>query len=188
MSKDTSERGEYDPFWITGKDLERHFSLQDAQLEFSRLFRFEEPNDRALVIVGASFLDMMLEHILVNFLVSDDKEVAELLRYDQPFGTYSGRVRAAYCLGLLRKSIFHDLKIVGRIRNKFAHDLYASFEDEQIRSWCAALKWHREAYMKPPEGATARELYHVGLNQLVCHLSGVVSIARGEKRMLPSGD
>jgi DNA-binding MltR family transcriptional regulator len=185
---ESNERGEYDPFWMTGKDLERHFSLEDAQLEFSRLFRFEGTNDRALAVVGVSFLEMMLEHILINFLVSDDKEVAELLRYDQPLGTYSGRVRIAYCLGLLRKPIFHDLKLVGRIRNKFAHDLYASFEDEQISSWCKALKWHRQAYMNPPGDATARELFHVGLNQLVCHLSGVVSIARGEKRTLPAGD
>lgn len=58
-----------------------------------------------------------------------------------------------------------------------------AFEDQQIRSWCAALRWHSTAYMEPPPGASERDLFHVGVNQLVCHLGGVVSIARGGKRM-----
>jgi hypothetical protein len=100
-------------------------------------------------------------------------------------GTFGGRVCATYCLGLLRKSVFDDLRIVGRIRNRFAHDLSASFEDQQIRSWCVAVRWRREAYVQPPPDASARDLFHVGVNQFVCHLNGVVSIARGQKRIRP---
>lgn len=184
MSKaEKDEGGEYDPFWITGKDLERHFSLENALLEFSLLFKHEEKNDRGLVIVGAAFLDTLLEHILINFLLDDPKEVGELLRYDQPLGTYGSRTRAAYCFGLIGKTIRDDLRLVGKIRNRFAHDLSASFGDQQIAAWCAALKWHRVAYVQPLPDAAPRDLFHVGVNQLVCHLNGVVSIARGEKRM-----
>jgi DNA-binding MltR family transcriptional regulator len=185
---DKDEGGEYDPSWIAGKDLERHFALEDALLEFSLLFKHEEKNDRGLVIVGAAFLDTLLEHILINFLVDDTKEVSELLRYDQPLGSYGNRTRAAYCFGLINKTIRDDLRLVGKIRNRFAHDLYASFDDQQIADWCAALKWHRTAYMTPAPGVSARDLFHVGVNQLVCHLSGIVSIARGEKRMPRPGD
>jgi len=39
---DQDEGGEYDPSWITGKDLVRHFALEDALLEFSRLFKGKE--------------------------------------------------------------------------------------------------------------------------------------------------
>ncbi len=183
----TDARDEYDPSWITGKALERQFSMQEALLEFSRLFRDEE-NDRALAIVGGAFLDTLLENILIEFLVDDGQEVAELLRYDGPMGTYSGRIRAAYCLGLLRKPVRDDLRLVGKIRNRFAHDLSASFAEEPIRSWCDALRWHRQAYMEPPPGASARDLFHVGVNQLVAHLNGCISIARGEKRFPPRGD
>lgn len=49
---ETNADREYDPYWITGEDLERYFSLEDALLEFSRLFKHDETNDRALVIVG----------------------------------------------------------------------------------------------------------------------------------------
>src|SRR4051794_5330064 len=60
---ETEENSDYDPFWITGKDLDRYFSLENALLEFSRLFKHEEKNDRGLVIVGAAFLDTLLENI-----------------------------------------------------------------------------------------------------------------------------
>ncbi len=181
------QRDEYDPFRITGKALERHFSAERALVEFTQMFR-NEVNDRSLAIVAGAFLDSLLENILVEFLVDYEREVGDLLRYDQPMGTFGGRVRAAYCLGLLRKSVLDDLRTVGRIRNKFAHDLSASFEDEPVRSWCVALRWHREAYIQPPPDASARDLFHVGVNQLVCHLSGVVSIARWQKRRQPCGD
>jgi hypothetical protein len=76
-----------DPFWITGKALDRHFELEAALLEFTRLFD-HKGDDRAMVIVDGAFLDTLLEHILIAFLVNDEKEVGELLRYDQPLGTY----------------------------------------------------------------------------------------------------
>lgn len=54
--KPNSINDNFDPSFITGKDLERHFKLEDALLEFSRLFQ-DETNDRSMVIVGAAFLD-----------------------------------------------------------------------------------------------------------------------------------
>src|SRR5206468_5670510 len=95
----TVDRDNYDPSWITGKVLNRHFSMPETLFEFSRLFRDEE-KDRALAIVGGAFLDTLLENILTEFLVDVEKEVGEFLRYDGPVGTYSGRIGAAYCLGL----------------------------------------------------------------------------------------
>jgi len=35
---------------------------------------------------------------------------------------------------------------------------------------------------------SARDLFHVGVNQLVGHLNGYALIARGEKRFPPRGD
>lgn len=191
MSEEATEPGlpeDYDPFWITGKDLDRQFSLEHALLEFSRLFKHEEPNDRGLVIVAGAFLDTLLEHILVAFLLDDPKEVARLLAYDQPLGSYGNRVRAAYCLGLIGKTVSADLRLVGKIRNRFAHDLYSAFSQPDIASWCVSLQWHRKAYMVPPADATPRDLFHVGVNQLVCHLNGMISVARTEKRFSRHGN
>lgn len=182
----TDDNGEnFDSSFITGRALEKHFELQDALLEFSKLFQYEEENDRAIAIVGAAFLDTLLEHILVNFLADDEKEVKKLLQYDQPLGTYGNRITMAYCLGLIGKTIRDDLRLAGRIRNRFAHDLYASFDDEKIQSWCKSLRWHRiSIFIAPPPEATARDLFQVGVNQLVGHLHGLVSVARLEKRTI----
>jgi DNA-binding MltR family transcriptional regulator len=181
---DNSMDDSFDPFLITGKDLERHFKLQDALFEFSRLFQ-DETNDRAMVIVGAAFLDIQLEDIIRNFLIDDEKEVNKLLQIEGPLGGYASRVRAVYCFGLIGKTIRDDLQKVGWIRNAFAHNLYASFQDKEIRTWSSLLKWHRTSYMQPPEDASARELFHVGVNILAGYLGGVASIARGNKRSIP---
>jgi hypothetical protein len=162
---------------IEGKALERRFDLENAMREFARLFR-DETNDRAMVIVGAAFIDTQLEHVITNFLVDDEEEVGQLL------GTYGGKTRLAYCLGLIGPVVRDDVRLIGRIRNKFAHDLYASFSRSDISSWVSSLRWHRISYMTPPDGSSARDLFNVGLNQVAAHLSGIVSVARLEQRKI----
>lgn len=170
------------PF-IEGKALERYFNLNNCLIEFQKLFSYQEPNDIAIVIVGGSFLDSLLENILVEFFPENDNEVKVLFDKDKPLGTYSGKVRMAYCLGLVEKVVKDDLKVVGQIRNEFAHNLETSFSDTKIIDWCKKLKWHEIMLMQPPPNeATPRDLYQVGVHTLISHLTGVVSIARGQKR------
>ena len=176
---------------IAGKDLERYFYLLHAGWEFHALFNdSSEVNERAIAIVGASFLDTQLEHMLINFFVSDEREVQKLLQPERPIGTFGSRTTLAYCLGLIGKVIRDDLRLVAKIRNRFAHRLEASFDDEPIRSWCLALKWHEIGMvMKAPEGATTGDIFQVGVNQLICHLSGLVGLARLDRRQIyPTSD
>jgi hypothetical protein len=63
------------PNIVQGKALERHFYLLDALLKFHNLFIYNDGDDRAIVIIGGSFLDIVLEHILLAFFPEDDKEV-----------------------------------------------------------------------------------------------------------------
>ena len=172
-----------DPYLITRPALDRYFKLQDALLKFARLFR-GEANDRALAIVGATFLDTQLEHLARSFLVENSSEVDKLLAYDQPLGTFGNRIRTAYCLGLISKNIRDDLRLVAKIRNRFAHDLICSFDSDPIKSWAIELKWHRIAFMTPPPSASPRDLFNVGVNQLVGHIGGLISLARFEKRRI----
>lgn len=169
---------------IKGKALERHLYRLEALREFSKLFTYNEGDDRAIVIIGAAFLETILEHILIEFLPEDEKEVDILLQYDKPLGTYANKVRMIYCLGLMEKIIMEDLKLVGKIRNKFAHNLSASFEDNDIKSWCMSLKWHREYFFlhNPPAETTTRDFYQVGVNTRIGYLNGIADMARGQKR------
>ena len=171
-----------DRYLITGKALERYVALNDTLREFAFLF-YEEKNERAAAIVGAAYLDTLLENILINFFVDDEQEVGKLLGVERPLGTYGSRTTVAYCLGLIGKTIRDDLRLVGKIRNRFAHDLSAAFGDDPIRSWVLALKWYETSMLGPaPEGATPGEIFQVGVNQLGTHLSGIVGLARGQQR------
>jgi DNA-binding MltR family transcriptional regulator len=177
---------DFEPYLVSGKALEKYFDLMALQAEFHKLFNETEKNDRAIAIVGAAFLDTLLEHILFSFLADDDKNVQQIVGFDKALGTFSSRIKMVYGLGLIYEPVRNDLEQVRKIRNKFAHTLDVSFEDQQIKDWCQNLEWHRKAYVaNPPEGATAQELFQVGVNQLIGYLSGVISIARGEKRKIP---
>lgn len=168
--------------YLSEKEAERYFEREQMMLEFARLFDYGEASDRAVAIVGPAFLDTLLSHILSEFLVEDANEVKKLLNPDGPLGTYGSRVTACYCLGLVGPIITADLRLVGKIRNKFAHDLRANFADVQISQWCRQLKWHKESMGPPPAGVSDRDLFQVGINQLVAHLSGIPGIARSSKR------
>jgi DNA-binding MltR family transcriptional regulator len=169
--------------YLSEKEAERYFKRHETLIEFARLFDYAEASDRAVAIIGPAFLDGLLSDILIEFMVDDEKEVTKLLQPEGPLGTYGSRVTACYCLGLLGGVVTADLRLVGKIRNRFAHDIRATFADPRISQWCRALRWHKESmFADPPANATDRDLFQVGVNQLVTHLNGVPGIARSSKR------
>lgn len=167
---------------MSPKETERYFDLHGMLVEFARLFDYAEASDRAVAIVGPAFLDTLVTEILSNFLVDDEREVQRLVRPEGPLGTFGAKVSACYCLGLIGATITADLRLVARIRNRFAHDLLVTFADPRIEGWCRALRWHKEAMGAPPAVATTRDLFQLGVNQLVCHLNGLVGLALIYKR------
>jgi len=170
---------------ITGKAAERYFDLHNALLEFSELFTYTDPSDRNIAIVGATFLEMVIDHILLAFLPEDEKEVTKMMEVNQPLGNFSNKITMCYCLGLIDKVIKDDLNYVRKVRNKFAHDMSVSFDSEPIQSWCRELKWHKISLCaKSPVDATNRDFYQVGVHQLITHLNGCVGMARFQKRIL----
>lgn len=170
---------------ISGEELKKYFELRERLFDFTQLFHYDKGDDRTIVIIGASFVDFVLEQVLRAFLPTNDPDVERLLMPDQPLGTFGARVKLLYSLGFLDKTVMEDLKLIGKIRNKFAHDLYASFDNDQIKSWCRGLKWHTFAILRePPVDATMRDYYQVGVNLIVSYLDGMVSMARSEKRRI----
>lgn len=170
----------------TRKDFQKYLDLLGALKEFHVLFNEQAVvNDRAMAIIGASFLDAQLESSLTYFFAPDEREVEELLKPDRPLGTFSSRTRIAYCLGLIGPTVRDDLRLVAKIRNRFAHRLDAAYDQEPVRSWCVSLKWHRTAMLsEPPPDATPRDYFQVGVNQLIAHLNGLVAVVRKEQRKI----
>ena len=173
---------------ITGKALERYFDFNEASFEFHKLFNLDHREARTIAILGGTFLEMALEHILRAYFPEDEKEVDNLFDYNQPLGTFSGKISMAFCLGLIDKLIKDDLTLVRKIRNEFAHELFANFDNAKISSWCNELKFHKVFLMtEPPKDATAIEIFQVGVNTLISNLSGCISNARGQKLKIEDG-
>lgn len=166
---------------LSERETRRYFELRDMLFEFSRLFDYEEASDRAGAIVGSAFLETLMNEMLGNFLVDDEREVRRFLQPEGPLGTFGGKISACYCLGLIDETVKDDLRLVAKIRNRFAHELRVDFSDPQISQWCNALRWHKQLF-PVPAAATDRDLFQVGVNTLVSYLDGLVGVARLDKR------
>jgi hypothetical protein len=167
---------------------------EPAREEHEEMFAFHvlfneggTTDDRATAIVGAAFLDGILERTLFNFMVDDGKEATKLV--EGGLGTFSNRIAATYCLGLICKTVRDDLRTIGRIRNKFAHEVHTSFDQESIRTWCLALRWHEFSMMtKTPTEASPLEIFKVSVNQLSGYLSGLAGVRLLERRKICEDD
>ncbi len=170
---------------LSGFTLVRYFDFNAALIEFHNLFNKEIVDERAVAILGGTFLEMALEHILRAYLPEDEKEVNGLFEPTGPIATFSNKISLSFCLGLIDNVIKDDLTFVRKIRNRFAHDLYATFTNEQIKSWSAALSFHTiSMMMKTPKGATEVQIFQVGVNQLISHLHGCIGMSSKEKRKI----
>jgi len=117
--------------------LQEHLHLQNDALS--------KETDRAAAVLAPAFLDSILGDLLEAFFI--EGEVApRLLQPDRPLGTFSARIDLAQALGFLSERAARDLRLIGRIRNDFAHDLATgSFETLSIKNRCrelsAATRW-----------------------------------------------
>jgi mannitol operon repressor len=92
------------------------------------------------VLISTGYLEQMLKEILVAFLMKE-KVVDELFEGgNAPLGTFSARAKLAFTLGLISEHEFHDIDLIRRIRNEFAHDMKASFLNDGVKSRCGKLK------------------------------------------------
>ena len=106
---------------------------------------FHDAPDRVLAVVGAAYLDSLLEELLRAIFVEGKQEANQLLDPDRPLGSNGARYQLAYCLGLIEKHQRDDLKMISRIRNAFAHKYNVrSFEQEEARNMLAKLHYGKE--------------------------------------------
>jgi mannitol operon repressor len=148
------------------------------------LQEFQNESSRAAVILGASFLDAQLRQILANFMIDPENAVDELLGdediHERPLSTFSARIKAAYCLGLISKNERDDLNLIRRIRNRFAHRLHdLTFDDKKIIGWCNSLK---APSMLPSALPTHRERFVVSIALLLGSLRTRAGNAEQERR------
>ena len=85
----------------------------------------EQGSDRATAIVSACVLDNLLERLIRVFYIKDS-QVKSLFKDGHLLQSFFVKINTAYFSGLIPKVIYHDLKLICEIRNKFAHKVTAN--------------------------------------------------------------
>lgn len=126
--------------WVKSDDSELLKEYPNLKDFLPYLDELNKESPRGKVLISTGYLEQMLKDILVAFLMKD-KVVDELFEGgNAPLGTFSARAKLAYTLGLISEPEFHDIDLIRRIRNEFAHDMKASFANDGVRSRCGQLK------------------------------------------------
>jgi len=100
-----------------------------------------QQSDRASAIVAGCVVEELLEMLLNSFLISDSKTRKNLFQGMAPLSTFSAKIHIAYYLGLINENQYHDLKIIKKVRNRFAHSVNRlTFEELDIKDRCNQLK------------------------------------------------
>ena len=85
------------------------------------LARFTKQADRGSALIATAWVDDCLTECVRGTFRPDKKVVADLLRPDGALGTFGSRIKLAYLLDVIDPTAYHDLELLRRIRNTFAH-------------------------------------------------------------------
>jgi DNA-binding MltR family transcriptional regulator len=146
---------------------------------------------RGAVIIAGAFLEAQLGNLISKFLVDDSKVVDELIgaenKTDRPLSSLSARIKAAYCMGLISRSMYDDLESVRKIRNKFAHKMHGyTFDEPEIVSWCKSLKLAKMIKdVSPHYPDTHENMFLLGITQLVSWLAIKTIEVENTRRFVP---
>lgn len=123
---------------------------------------FHKGSDRIVAVVGAAYLESVLDSLLRAVLIEETKETDSLLRPDGPLGSNGTRIQLAFRLGLITREQRDDLKCIAKIRNTFAHDFKAqSFDMSPMRELCGSLQQPRLLAAMPEKflpGESAKQI------------------------------
>ena len=112
---------------------------------------FEElrgESDRATAILYAAWIDHLLEKKLrLLFSKGNAEQREKLFEGTGPFHALASKVTAAFCLGWLDPDVRHDIDLIRRIRNLFAHEIHGlSAKSPEVKALVEKLRLPRREY------------------------------------------
>ncbi len=114
------------------------------QEEWTSFFEeLKKESDRAAAILVAAYTDSLLRAKLETVFCKGNAEIRRKLFDDShgAFATFSAKVDAAYCLGWLEPDVFHDIGMIRKIRNEFAHRIHGlTLEEPKIKALVGKLR------------------------------------------------
>ena len=140
--------------------------MRDAGVDAEAFFKvFSNETDRGMAIASVCFLDEVLEK-LIRAVYRKDRRIKMLFKDNQILHSFYNKVCIAYFSGLVPEAVYEDLKLVGEIRNKFAHSVLetVSLDDELIANKIYRFKQlppdFKQAY--PPRLSLLLIVVHIG--------------------------
>lgn len=106
-------------------ELQKPYKEQIKELSKPFWDALAKESDRAIAIIAACLLDNLLEKLIRTSYIKDP-QVRYLFKNDRILQTFFSKINIAYFSGLIPKFVYHDLKLICEIRNKFAHSITAN--------------------------------------------------------------
>jgi len=145
--------------------------------------RRDSESDRAVAIIGAAYVDLVLLEAITRQLERPDPEVINTLFGDGgPLQAFGARIQLGYAMGIYGEGVLQDLRAVKEIRNAFAHCAEAlDFDNVDVARLARALIFPRRVqFAGHPKPSTPRELYVTAIELLTDNLlHDISSRARG---------
>lgn len=115
---------------------------EDDTIDIARFFaELQRETDRGLPLVAAALIDEKLQNALQAFLCPGKSAERLLNEPGAPLGTFAARIDACFALGLIDDFEYHEISLVRKVRNVFAHSKHGfSFQNEKVAGLCASFK------------------------------------------------
>lgn len=83
-----------------------------------------ESSDRARLIIAAAWIDTFLKIKLQNEFSKGNAASRKILFSENgPLTTFSSKLNIAFCAGWVDSDVYHDVNVIRKLRNKFAHTI-----------------------------------------------------------------
>lgn len=121
-------------------------SLAEALQSHQDTFRasIKDETDRGAALVTAAFMEQCLETMLRTLFDANKrkkKSVEPLFEGFGPLSSFSGKISLAYSFSLIGDAIEHDLHVIRKIRNEFAHSVVTmNFAHSKISQMVSSMK------------------------------------------------
>jgi hypothetical protein len=109
-----------------------------------------QESDRGKVLVSTGYIESRLQEVLLAFMVESKVSISLFSGPNSAFGNFSSRIAGCYALGLITDDEYHDLQLIRRIRNDFAHSVLTSFKTAEVVSRCKLLRSTTERVSQYP--------------------------------------
>jgi hypothetical protein len=129
----------------------------DTRDQWTMLAQLAAESDRGAALVAAAFLEERLSKLL-ELIWIDSPGFQDIVRGPTaPLGSFDAKIKVCHGIGLISSPAAHQLHILRKIRNHFAHEKGASrFDESPVRDLCDRLVTTLELLIARSDGLWAR--------------------------------